>query len=83
MSPRPSTRGCADGMTCGEWRAYTRAWAGFNPLRAWCIAFCRRNGMQERGPVPLTAKSRAASSSSTRAAAPAARNCRPGPGPRG
>ncbi len=34
MSPRPSTRGCADGMTCGEWRAYTRAWAGFNPLRA-------------------------------------------------
>ncbi len=31
MSPRPSTRGCANGMTCGEWRAYTRVRAGFNP----------------------------------------------------
>ena len=31
MSPRPSTRGCANVMTCGEWRAYTRARAGFNP----------------------------------------------------
>ena len=83
MSPRPSTRGCADGMTCGEWRAYTRAWAGFNPLRARCMEFCGRNRMQKRWPAPLTARSSVTGSSSRHAAKPAARACRPGPGPGG
>lgn len=39
--------------------------------------------MQKRRPVPLTVKSRATGCSSTPAATPAARTCRPGRGPRG